>query len=200
MTASCRRPRRSVVLAFVVLLRFRRAEPADVGASPGGWGSTSSSASDSPRRFPSSVVTLYMGIVTLAIAGVRHLQPGAPRRGLAAARPRSSPSRGYTPLLARCWSSPPGARGRERLRRDERRRSSRRSSRAPSIRRRRGRSRVHDKKIDLDPRRATRSARSRRRIRRSSASTSRTAGGSTTGTASSATATTWPATACSCTG
>ena len=58
---------------------------------------------------------------------------------------------------------------------------------------------VHDKKIDLDTGENP-SGISRRRIRPSSASTSRTGARSTIGTASSATATTWPATACSCTG
>ena len=57
---------------------------------------------------------------------------------------------------------------------------------------------VHDKKIDLDagdnPFRSSRS-----RIRRSSANTSRTGARSSIGTASSAMATTWPPTACSCT-
>ena len=55
---------------------------------------------------------------------------------------------------------------------------------------------VHDKKIDLEPGRIP-SGISRRRIRRSSANTSRTGAGSSIRTASSATATTCPPTACS---
>ena len=59
---------------------------------------------------------------------------------------------------------------------------------------------VHDKRIAIEtgnsPLPATRDVRTRKKI---SASTSRTAAGSTTRTASSATATTWAATACSCT-
>ena len=42
-------------------------QPAARGPAPGGWGSTCSSDSDSRRRFPPPSISIYMGIVSIAI-------------------------------------------------------------------------------------------------------------------------------------
>ena len=54
------------ILAVFGLLRFR-GPICSCGRSPGGSGPTSSSDLDSPRRFPSSVISIYMGIVSIAL-------------------------------------------------------------------------------------------------------------------------------------
>ena len=190
-----------VVLAVVAvfgLLRFRRANLLIVGRAPGGWGSTSSSDSDSLRRFPRSVISIYMGIVSLAI--LAYVSSSQERREeVPGPLVRFMTEKRYTRAPRRDGRRHPGARGRERLRADERSRSSRRSSRERSILHRRPTSRFTTRRSISTPERIP-SGISRSRIRKSSANTSRTGARSTTGTASSATATTWPATACSCTG
>ena len=120
--------------------------------------------------------------------GLRVLQRGAPRRSLPPARPVHD-GEAVHGAPRRDGRRHPGARGRERLRPDER---APRASLLPAH----GPSGIADR--DHGSRQEDRSRRrrepvpalSRRRIRRSSASTSRTGARSTIGTASSATATT----------
>ena len=147
---------------------------------------------------PASVVSLYMGIVSIAI--LAYVSSSEERREeVSGPLVRFMTEKRYTRAPRRHGRRHPGARGRERLRPDER---PARASALPAN----GPSCVADR--DHGSRQEDRSRRrreplpgsSRRRIRKSSASMSRTGAGSTTGTASSATATTWPATACSCTG
>ena len=146
---------------------------------------------------PSSVVTLYMGIVTIAI--LAYMSSSEERRE-EVSRPLLSlmTDKRYTALLAATVVAlpalaaanvyfqmnvplqPPFFPGR-------------------SIRHRRPRSRFTTRR-SISMRETTRSGNSKRRIRKSSANMSRTGAASTTGTASSATGTIWAATGCSCTG
>ena len=84
--------------------------------------------------------------------GVRVLQPGAPRRGLRPARPVHD-REAVHPAPRRNGRRHPGARGRERLRADERPARSRRSSRERFIRHRRPRSRFTTRRSISTPER-----------------------------------------------
>ena len=130
--------------------------------------------------------------------GVRVLQPGAPRGSLPPARPVHDGEAVHR-APRRDGRRHPGARGRERLRPDERPPpASALLANGPScIAFRDHGSRQEDRsRRRREPLPASRDVESGR----SSAHMSRTGARSTIGTASSATATTWPATACSCTG
>ena len=147
---------------------------------------------------PASVVSLYMGIVSIAI--LAYVSSSQERRDeVSGPLVRFMTEKRYTAAPRRDGRRDPGARGRERLRPDERAARSRRSSRGRFIPHRRPRSRFTTRR-STSTLATTPSGSSRNRIRKSSANMSRTGARSTIGTASSATATTWLATACSCTG
>ena len=97
---------------------------------------------------PSSVISIYMGISLDCDPGVRVLQPGAPRRSLRPARPVHDGEAVHS-VPRRNGRRHPGARGRERLRPDERPLQPPLFSRtvhpaSPTE------ITVHDKRIDLD--------------------------------------------------
>ena len=147
---------------------------------------------------PSSVVSLYMGIVTIAI--LAYVSSSQERRD-EVSRPliRFMTEKRYTPLLGATVVAIPAlaaanvyVRMNAPLEPPFFARTVHPAS-PPEIT-------VHDKKIDLDAGENPFLRARDDRIRTSSASTSRTDARSTIGTASSATATTCPATACSCTG
>ena len=147
---------------------------------------------------PASVISIYMGILSLAI--LAYLSSSEERREeVSGPLVRFMTEKRYTAILVATLCRDPGAGGRERLRPDERAdRAAVLPANDPSgVADRDHRARQEDRsRRRREPVPASRSVESRQ----SSASTSRTGARSTIGTASSATATTWAATACSCTG
>jgi hypothetical protein len=107
-----------IVATVFVLLRFRRANLL-TWAAHGGWGYTSFFDSDSLPRFPARSSRSTWEIASIAILAYSSSQPAAPRRNLRPPR-RFMTEKRYTSAAWRDGRRHPGARGRERLRPDER--------------------------------------------------------------------------------